>query len=130
MGRSRAPIMAIPTSAGPLPGLLLGGLLSAGLPLALLDAAAAPALAQGLNPNQPLAIEATPGLSPPPCRLVVPRSEAVLQPLRIHPSQVAQKNGMGCLSAADALYGPDGCPAQLCGRQRGYPVPMPKLGGP
>ncbi len=129
MGRSRAPIMAIPTSAGLLPGLL-GGLLSAGMPLALMGAAAAPALAQGLTPNQPLAIEAKPGLSPPPCRLVVPRSEALLQPLRIHPSQVAQKNAMGCLSAADALYGPDGCPSQLCGQKHGYQVPLPTLGGP
>jgi hypothetical protein len=120
--------MAIPTSAGLLPGLL-GGLLSAGMPLAAL-AAAAPAMAQGQTPNQPLAIEAMPGLSPPPCRLVVPRSEAVLQPLRIHPSQVPQKNSMGCLSAADALYGPDGCPSQLCGKQRGYQVPMPTFVGP
>ncbi|KAF0652493.1 hypothetical protein L107_12531 [Cyanobium sp. Copco_Reservoir_LC18] len=125
--------MAIPTSAGLRPGLL-GGLSSAGVPLALMTAIvvpfAAPARAQGQTPNQPLAIEARPGLSPPPCRLVVPRSEAVLQPLRIHPSQVAQKNGMGCLSAADALYGPDGCPTQLCGQQRGFQVPMPDLGGP
>ncbi len=129
MGRSRAPIMAIPISAGLLPGLL-GGLLSAGMPLAVMAAAAAPALAQGQTPNQPLAIEARPGLSPPPCRLLVPRNEAVLQPLRIHPSQVPQKNGMGCLSAADALYGPDGCPSQLCGKQHGYQVPMPTFVGP
>jgi len=121
--------MAIPTSAGLRPGLL-GGLLSAGMPLVLLAAAAAPALAQGQTPNQPLAIEASPGLSPPPCRLLVPRSEAVLQPLRIHPSQVAQKNSLGCLSAADALYGPDGCPSQLCGQQRSFQVPMPEFVGP
>lgn len=129
MGRSRISIMAIPTSAGLLKGLL-GGLLSAGMPLAVMAAAASPALAQGVTPNQPLVIEASPGLSPPPCRLVVPRSDAVLQPLRIQPSQVAQKNGMGCLSAADALYGPDGCPSQLCGKQRGYQVPMPTFVGP
>ncbi len=129
MGRSRAPIMAIPTSAGLLPGLL-GGLLSAGMPLALMAAAAAPARAQGQTPNQPLAIEASPGLSPPPCRLLVPRSEAVLQPLRIHPAQVAQKNSLGCLSAADALYGPDGCPSQLCGQKHGFQVPMPEFVGP
>jgi hypothetical protein len=125
--------MAIPTPAGLLPGplrSLLGGLLSAAMPLTVMAAAAAPALAQGQTPNQPLAIEARPGLSPPPCPLLVPRSEAVLQPLRIHPAQVAQKNVMGCLSAADALYGPDGCPSQLCGKQRGYQVPMPDLGGP
>ncbi len=133
MGRSRAPIMAIPTSAGLLPGLLpglMGGLLSAGMPLAVMAAAPAPTLAQALTPNQPLAIEARPGLSPPPCQLVVPRNEAVLQPLRIHPSQVPQKNGMGCLSAADALYGPDGCPSRLCGKQHGYQVPMPTFVGP
>jgi hypothetical protein len=68
-------------------------------------------------------------LSPPACRLLVPRNETVLQPLRIHPAQVAQKNSLGCLSAADAFYGPDGCPSQLCGQKHGYKVPMPPLSG-
>ena len=133
MGRSRPPIMAIPTSAGLRVGLP-GCLLSAAIPLALLAAvvapSAAPSLAQGVTPNQPLAIESAPGLSPPPYRLLVPRSEAVLQPLRIHPAQVAQKNSLGCLSAADALYGPDGCPTQLCGQKHGFQVPMPEFVGP
>ncbi|MCP9858091.1 MULTISPECIES: hypothetical protein [unclassified Cyanobium] len=111
--------MAIRPSAA-----LLAGVMPLALPLAV-NLASPPALAQAVTPNQPLAIEASPGLSPPACRLLVPRSEAVLQPLRIHPAQVAQKNSMGCLSAADALYGPDGCPSQLCGQQRGYQVPLP-----
>ena len=76
MGRSRPPIMAIPTSAGLRAGLP-GCLLSAAIPLALLAAvvapSAAPSLAQGVTPNQPLAIESAPGLSPPPYRLLVPR---------------------------------------------------------
>jgi hypothetical protein len=124
MGLSRDPIMAIRPSAE-----LLAGLLAGMIPLAL-PLAVQPALAQGLSPNQPLAIEASPGLPPPACRLVVPRSDAVLQPLRIHPAQVAQKNSFGCLSAADARYGPDGCPSQLCGQKHGYQVPLPPLGGP
>lgn len=92
--------MAIRPSAA-----LLAGLLAGVIPLA-----AQPALAQ---------------LSPPACRLLVPRNETVLQPLRIQPAQVARKNRLGCLSAADALYGPDGCPSQLCGQQRGYRLPLP-----
>jgi hypothetical protein len=124
MGLSRDPIMAIRPSAE-----LLAGLLAGMIPLAL-PLAVQPALAQGLSPNQPLAIDASPGLPPPACRLVVPRSDAVLQPLRIHPAQVAQKNSFGCLSAADARYGPDGCPSQLCGQKHGYQVPLPPLGGP
>jgi len=124
MGLTRDPIMAIRPSAE-----LLAGLLAGMIPLAL-PLAVQPALAQGLSPNQPLAIEASPGLPPPACRLVVPRGDAVLQPLRIHPAQVAQKNSFGCLSAADARYGPDGCPSQLCGQKYGYQVPLPPLGGP
>jgi hypothetical protein len=56
---------------------------------------------------------------------VVPPREQVLQPLRIAPGQVAAKNAMGCLSAADAIYGPDGCPTRLCGRQRDFQAPLP-----
>ena len=124
MGPSRQIIMAIRPSAG-----LLAGLLAGAIPLAL-PLAAAPALAQRPSPNQPLAIEASPGLSPPACPLVVPRSDALLQPLRIKPAEAAQKNSMGCLSAADALYGPDGCPSRLCGQKHGYQVPLPSLEGP
>jgi hypothetical protein len=124
MGPSRETIMAISPSAG-----LLAGLLAGAIPLAL-PLAAAPALAQRPSPNQPLAIEASPGLSPPACPLVVPRSDALLQPLRIKPAEAAQKNSMGCLSAADALYGPDGCPSRLCGQKHGYQVPLPSLEGP
>lgn len=53
------------------------------------------------------------------CPLVVPATQSELQPLRIRPSQVAAKNARGCLSAADAVYGPDGCPLRLCGKGSG-----------
>ena len=53
------------------------------------------------------------------CPLLVPATQSELQPLRISPSQVAAKNARGCLSAADAVYGPDGCPLRLCGRSAG-----------
>ena len=86
----------------------------AGLALALCGPQAR---AQSPSPNQPLAID---GMEPPPCRLLVPRSQAVLQPLRIQPSQVAGKNAMGCLSPADAsVYGADGCPRKLCQAPQG-----------
>lgn len=54
-------------------------------------------------------------LPKPPCPLVVPTSQKVLQPRRIQPDQVQAKNTMGCLSPADAVYGADGCPLRLCG---------------
>lgn len=53
------------------------------------------------------------------CPLLVPASQSELQPLRIPPSQVAAKNAGGCLSPADAIYGPDGCPLRLCGQTSG-----------
>ena len=62
------------------------------------------------------------------CPLIVPASQAELQPLRIRPSQVAGKNARGCLSPADAIYGPDGCPQRLCGGNAGViqlPPPLP-----
>lgn len=60
-----------------------------------------------------------PPLSGRACPLLVPMNQSELQPLRIRPEQVAEKNARGCLSPADALYGPDGCPLKLCGRQAG-----------
>jgi len=48
------------------------------------------------------------------CPLLVKPANAQQQPMWIPPSQVASKNRLGCLSPADALYGPDGCPRQLC----------------
>jgi hypothetical protein len=75
--------------------------------------AAPPATAQSSSPNQPEAIPRHRGLFLPPCpRIGAPGS---IQPLRIHPRQVAAKNRMGCLSAEDAVYGPDGCPIRFCG---------------
>jgi hypothetical protein len=60
------------------------------------------------------------------CPLVVPASQAELQPLRIHPSQVAAKNARGCLSPADATYRANGCPQQLCGPNAGV-LQLPPL---
>lgn len=83
-----------------------------------------PAHAQRPSPNQPLAID---GLPPAPCPLLVPGSDAALQPLRIQPSQVARKNAIGCLSPADAaVYGPDGCPVKLCRAPQGT-MPLPNF---
>ncbi len=53
-------------------------------------------------------------VAPDGCPLLVPRSQAVFQPVRLPPEAVARKNAGGCLSAADALYGADGCPSRLC----------------
>jgi hypothetical protein len=50
---------------------------------------------------------------------VVPPDQSVLQPRKISPEQVKAKNGMGCLSPADAIYGPNGCPLRLCGPDAG-----------
>jgi hypothetical protein len=47
-----------------------------------------------------------------------------LQPLRIPAAQVDAKNKLGCLSSADAIYGPDGCPSKLCGAGKGV-IPLP-----
>ncbi|MFM7264783.1 MAG: hypothetical protein ACKOZW_04155 [Cyanobium sp.] len=80
---------------------------------AALAAIAAPASAQALSPNQPEAIPAQQGLSPPPCPRIGP--PGTIQPLRIQPRQVAKKNRMGCLSAEDAVYAPNGCPVRFCG---------------
>ena len=78
------------------------------------------------NPNQPYAID-KPELLPPPCPLIVSPDLPALQPIRIQPSQVAAKNRMGCLSAADAIYGPDGCPIKLCPPTSGaFPAAKPR----
>ena len=78
------------------------------------------------NPNQPYAID-MPELLPPPCPLIVSPDLPALQPIRIQPSQVAAKNRMGCLSAADAIYGPDGCPIKLCPPTSGaFPAAKPR----
>jgi hypothetical protein len=82
---------------------------------ALLAVAVASASAQGSSPNQPQAIPAPPALNLLPCPRLGPAS--TIQPLRIQPRQVAAKNRMGCLSAEDAVYGPDGCPIRFCGTQ-------------
>ena len=48
------------------------------------------------------------------CPLLVPSQVSFLQPKRLKPEQVKAKNAAGCLSPADAIYGPDGCPLRLC----------------
>jgi len=58
------------------------------------------------------------------CPLLVAPSNSEFQPKRIQPRQVAAKNAAGCLSPADAIYGPDGCPLKLCGANSGV-IPLP-----
>ena len=58
------------------------------------------------------------------CPLLVKPADAALQPLRIPAAQVDAKNKLGCLSSADAIYGPDGCPSKLCGAGKGV-IPLP-----
>lgn len=96
-------------------------------PMVLGDVVGLGASAQELtSPNQPLAISGPEALVPSPCRLVVPADQAVLQPMRIRPEQVPLKNRLGCLSPADALYGADGCPIRLCGKNEGaFQLPPP-----
>ena len=60
------------------------------------------------------------------CPLIVPAGVTELQPLRIPASQVIAKNARGCLSPADAVYGPDGCPRRLCGADAGV-IQLPPL---
>ncbi|MEB3332981.1 MAG: hypothetical protein VKI83_10875 [Synechococcaceae cyanobacterium] len=89
----------------------------------VLISAGAPALAQS-SANQPEAIRVQ-GLLPPPCPLIVPVQQAVTQPLRLQPGQVAAKNRMGCLSPEDAShYAANGCPARLCASGAGT-IPLP-----
>jgi hypothetical protein len=73
------------------------------------------ASAQATSPNQPEAIPTRSGLTPPPCPRIGPTG--TIQPLRIQPQQVKAKNARGCLSAEDAVYGPDGCPIRFCGQR-------------
>ena len=76
----------------------------------------------------PAAIQGMQILNSNKCRLVVPPNNASMQPLWIEPSLVKAKNSLGCLSAADALYGPDGCPTKLCGANQGV-IPLPAGAG-
>lgn len=60
------------------------------------------------------------GTLQPPCpRIASPAGQSYLQPARLPASQVAAKNKLGCLSPADAIYGPDGCPLRYCGASSG-----------
>ncbi len=55
-----------------------------------------------------------PQLDPPACPPLVRASPLAIEPLRIAPEQVPLKNRLSCLSPADAVYRPDGCPLRLC----------------
>jgi len=60
------------------------------------------------------------GTLKPPCpRIASPAGQSYLQPARLKPEEVAAKNRLGCLSPADAVYGPDGCPQRYCGADAG-----------
>ena len=58
--------------------------------------------------------------APRSCPALLPANESFLEPMRLPPSEVPAKNAKGCLSPADAIYGPDGCPKQLCPQPAGY----------
>ena len=74
--------------------------------------------------STPAAIHGLQILNSRSCPLVVPPSDAAVQPLWIPPSQVKAKNSLGCLSSNDAIYGPDGCPTKLCAAGKGV-IPLP-----
>ncbi len=118
-------VVAAAGVAGPKSRVARMGVLSL---VALLTAASAMGAAAQVSPsaNQPLAIDGAAALVPSPCRLVVPPGQSVLQPLKIRPDQVPLKNRLGCLSPADAVYGPGGCPVRLCGPTKGvFPLTTP-----
>jgi hypothetical protein len=88
--------------------------LSAAVALGLVQASA---LAQAGTPSQGLGQVMDNDIVPrngTSCPLVVPSQVSFLQPKRLRPEEVKAKNAAGCLSAADAIYGPDGCPLKLC----------------
>lgn len=67
------------------------------------------------------------GTLQPPCpRIASPAGQSYLQPARLPAANVAAKNKLGCLSPADAIYGPDGCPLRYCGNAAGsFSLPAP-----
>ena len=124
LGRARG-LSGLPTPASA--AWALGVLL--GLPLTpLAQASASPLvsqapsgqgapLGQGSQPPDSLAQVMDDGIVPrkgSSCPLVVPSQVSFLQPKRLKPEEVKAKNAAGCLSPADAIYGPDGCPLKLC----------------
>jgi len=90
----------------PLPMTML--LLASGL-LAALPLRAAPVL--------------RPGYAPGGCPWIVPRGQEFVQPARIPADRVERKNGGGCLSQNDAVYGTDGCPLRFCQYREVGPLP-------
>lgn len=62
----------------------------------------------------------TGGALQPPCpRLASPPGQSYLQAMPLPPAQVKAKNKLGCLSPADVVYGPNGCPLRYCGANSG-----------
>ena len=72
----------------------------------------------------PAAIKVRQGQTLRSCPLIVSAANSAVQPLALPPAEVAAKNKAGCLSSADAIYGPDGCPLKLCGEASGS-IPLP-----
>lgn len=109
-----------------LPPLLLAmACASAALP-PVVRAQTAPGLDLIKGGGTPAAIRGVQDLEGRGCPLLVSPVNAGLQPLWIPPAKVAAKNQLGCLSAADAHYGADGCPTRLCGKGSGeIPLPSP-----
>lgn len=128
------PLRAAPVPQPPAPPLNPGWAFDPNAPLLRGTSTPSLLLPGGGNPfnpgraNQPMAISG-PRPQIPPCPLIVPAPYFALQPLHIPPSQVPLKNRFGCLSAADAIYGPDGCPRRLCGAGQGDKISLPP-GGP
>lgn len=57
--------------------------------------------------------------APRRCPALLPSYESFLEPIPLRPKDVPAKNAKGCLSPADAIYGPDGCPKKLCPQPKG-----------
>lgn len=115
-GKGSGPLPASLLSQMLLSGVLFCGVLFCGVLLGGFTGAAA---AEAKAGQSRLRLRAS-------CPLVVPPQDAELQPLRLHPSQVAGKNARGCLSPADAIYAADGCPERLCDRNAGV-IQLPPL---
>jgi len=83
-------------------------------------------VALGASGGEVRADDAVGTLKPPCPRIASPAGQSSFQPARLPAAQVAAKNRLGCLSPADAIYGPDGCPLRYCGNAAGsFQLPAP-----
>jgi hypothetical protein len=105
-------------------GISIGSIMAAGSwRLGLVGLASLAQLA--VDPVAVLASDNPAQLVPCP-RINVPPGQSLLQPTRLSPDEVKAKNRLGCLSPADAIYGPDGCPVRFCGADSGLiQLPLP-----